>query len=180
MNTTRAQTVNNEVLSTPTILNADFNKLQRVQLRLQKPSRKKTDSESEDGDYLDLNSFATKKAASAGYWLWFLAESEYICNAGALGTSLLSSNADQLKTVLLKEQKNYFDFTKISLLGVSILLQVTIVQYFPKNLQHKLLRLLWCPWWSTWDLMGRLTVRRKNNGRIRSIMWAWSSVSWWL
>ena len=67
MNTTRAQTVNNEVLSTPTILNADFNKLQRVQLRLQKPSRKKTDSESEDGDYLDLNSFATKKAASAGY-----------------------------------------------------------------------------------------------------------------
>ena len=71
MNTTRAPTGNNEVLSTPRILNADFNKLQRVQLRLQKPTRKKLDSEngSEDGDYLDLNSFATKKAASAGYWL---------------------------------------------------------------------------------------------------------------
>ena len=67
MNTTRAQTVNNEVLSSPTILNADFNKLQRVQLRLQKPPRKKIDSESEDRDYLDLNSFASKKAASAGY-----------------------------------------------------------------------------------------------------------------
>ena len=67
--TTRAQTVNNEVLSSPAILNADFNKLQKVQLRIQKPARKKLDSEdgSEDGDYLDLNSFATKKAASAGY-----------------------------------------------------------------------------------------------------------------
>ena len=67
MNTTRAQTGNNEVLSTPRILNTDFNKLQRVQLRLQKPPRKKIESESEDGDYLDLNSFASKKAASAGY-----------------------------------------------------------------------------------------------------------------
>ena len=43
---------------------------------------------------------------------------------GALGTGLLSSNADQLKTVLLKDQKNYFHYTKIGLLGFSIFLQV--------------------------------------------------------
>ena len=58
MNTTRAQAVNNhEILPTPSYST----------FTLQKPPRKKIDSESEDVDYLDLNSFATKKAASAGY-----------------------------------------------------------------------------------------------------------------
>ena len=70
MNTTRSQTANNEVFSTSQILNAaELNELRRVQLRVQKPQKKKKkmNSFSEDDDNLDLSSFASKKAASAGY-----------------------------------------------------------------------------------------------------------------
>merc|ERR1712198_230365 len=69
--------------------------------------RDSVDSEDLD-EYVDLNNYATKKAASAG----------------ALGTGLLSSNADQLKTALQIDQKTVFDYTKIGLLGVSIALQI--------------------------------------------------------
>ena len=122
MNTTRSQTANNEVFSTPRILNAaELNELRGVPLRLQKPSKRKN-LYSEEDENLDLSSFASKKAASAGGKC--LQRNVTSNNAGALGTGLLSSNADQLKTVLLKEEMNYFDFTKIVLLGVSIFLQV--------------------------------------------------------
>ena len=66
MNTTRSQTANNEVFSTPRILNAaELNELRGVPLRLQKPSNRRNLFSEEDED-LDLSSFASKKAASAG------------------------------------------------------------------------------------------------------------------
>merc|ERR1712154_545828 len=106
------------------ILNAaELNELRGVPLRLQKPSNRRNLFSEEDED-LDLSSFASKKAASAG----------------ALGTGLLSSNADQLKTVLLKDQKNYFHYTKIGLLGFSIFLQVVVMSlmiYMGSNGQVK-------------------------------------------
>ena len=70
MNTTRSQTANNQVFSTPRILNAaELNELRGLPLQPQKPSNKRKVLSEEDGD-LDLSSFASKKAASAGRRCW--------------------------------------------------------------------------------------------------------------
>ena len=45
---------------------------------------------------------------------------------GALSTGLLSSNADQLKTVILKSPKGKVDYTKMGLIITSIVLQVLV------------------------------------------------------
>ena len=69
MNTTRPQTSNKELFTTPRILNAaELNDLRKIQLQTQKPpnKKKKIDSFSEYDDNPDLSSFASKKAASAG------------------------------------------------------------------------------------------------------------------
>ncbi|XP_023323492.1 uncharacterized protein LOC111697651 isoform X1 [Eurytemora carolleeae] len=57
---------------------------------------------------IDLNSFSAKKTAMSG----------------ALGFGLLCSNADQIRTILLLEQRNDVDYTRLGILAFSLLLQV--------------------------------------------------------
>jgi hypothetical protein len=63
---------------------------------------------------VDLNSFATKKTASAG----------------ALGTGLISSNADQLKKVLSKDPMSTFDYVKMAFIIASLVLQIINVSCY--------------------------------------------------
>ena len=89
--------------------------------------------------------------------------------------------------MLINSRQFYWRSRRIILISPK-LVSLESVFYCRSIINHKIspeiwciksIRLLWCPWWSTWDLMGKLTARRKNNARIRSIMWAWSCVSWW-
>ena len=95
---------------------SDLNKISKThnmskqytsQNTIQKQTLSRNSSEPEE-ENVDLNSYTNKKAASAG----------------ALGTGLLSSNADQLKTILLKDLKTDFDYVRIGLIATSIFLQV--------------------------------------------------------
>ena len=95
---------------------SDLNKISknrnlRQQYSSQKPVQRRISSSESEEENVDLNSYTNKKAASAG----------------ALGTGLLSSNADQLKTILLKDLKTDFDYVRIGLIATSIFLQVKIL-----------------------------------------------------